>query len=49
MPRGGIGQHMRYPPQFFAWLERKLLMVDDYAYPGTNFKGDLDLPLPLGE
>ena len=23
-------------------------MVEDYAYAGTNFIGDLDLPLPHG-
>ena len=23
-------------------------MVEDYAYAGTNFSGDPDLPLPLG-
>ena len=24
-------------------------MVEDYAYVGMNFTGDLDLPLPPGE
>lgn len=37
---------MHYPPQFFAWIECQLLMVDDYAYAGTYFRGDPDLPLP---
>lgn len=49
MPRGGTGQHMHYPPQFFAWLEHQLLMVDDYAYAGMDFRGVPDLPLPPGE
>ena len=25
-----------------------MLMVEDYAYVGIDFTGDLDLPLPLG-
>ena len=33
---------------FFQWLRDQILMVEDYAYAGTNFSGDLDLPLPLG-
>jgi len=49
MPQGGTGQHMHYPPQFFAWLECQLLVVDDYAYVGMDFMWDLDLPLPPGE
>lgn len=49
MPRGGTSQHMHYPPQFFIWIECQLFMVDEYAYVGTNFRWNRDLPLPPGE
>ena len=31
---------------FFRWLRDQILMVEDYAYAGIDFNGDLDLPLP---
>jgi len=49
MPHGGGGQQMHFPPSFFNWLCQQLIIVDDYAYVGIDFKGDLDVPLPLGE
>ena len=38
----------KYGSAFFHWLEDQLLMVEDYAYRGTNFRGYPDLPLPAG-
>ena len=32
----------------FQWLRYQLLMVEDYAYVGTDFSGDPNLPLPPG-
>lgn len=49
MPRGGGGQKMHFPPQFFGWLCHQLLVVNDYAYASVDFRWDLDLPLPPGE
>jgi len=49
MPRGGAGQHMHYPPQFFAWIEFQLLVVDNHAYARMDFRWDPDLPLPPKE
>jgi len=49
MPRGGGGQQMSWRPEFFGWLCRQLIVVEDWPYAGTDFTGDLDLPLPKGE
>ena len=40
---------MKFRTPFFRWLSDQILMVEDYAYAGTNFRGDPDLPIPLGE
>lgn len=48
MPQFGGGQRMHFPPAFFGWLHQQKIMVDDYAYAGTDFRGDQDLPLPPG-
>ena len=34
---------------FFCWLNDQILMTEDYAYTGTDIKGEPDLPLPPGE
>jgi hypothetical protein len=39
---------VRYNDVFFDWLRSQMLMVDDYAYAGLDFKGDPDLVLPEG-
>ena len=48
-------QEVHFRPQIssngsvlFRWLDDQLLMVEDYAYARTEFRGDLDLPLPIG-
>ena len=40
---------MSWRPEFFIWLRRQLIMVEDWPYAGTNFTGDPDLPLIEGE
>ena len=45
--RAGRGK-VKFGEPFFRWLRDQLLMVEDYAYAGTNFSGDPDLPLPPG-
>ena len=37
---------VKFGDPFFQWLRDHLLIVEDYAYAGTNFRGDPDLPLP---
>ena len=39
---------MNFGDAFFKWLQDQMLMVEDYAYAGTYFTGDPDLPLPPG-
>jgi len=31
---------------FFACWAQQIVAIDDYAYVGMDFRGDLDLPLP---
>ena len=40
---------MSWRPEFFVWLWRQLIVVEDWPYANTDFTGDLDLPLPEGE
>ena len=47
MARTGVGRgKVKLSDPFFRWLRDQILMVEDYAYAGTNFNGDPDLPLP---
>ena len=49
MARTGGGRVKRkYDARFFHWLDDQILMIEDYAYAGTDFRGDPDLPLPPG-
>jgi hypothetical protein len=40
------GPIIRYDDTFFDWLQPQMLMVDNYAYAGLDFRGDPDLVLP---
>lgn len=40
---------MSWHPEFFIWLRRHLIVIQDWPYAGTSFMGDPDLPLPEGE
>jgi hypothetical protein len=42
------GPIIKYNDVFFNWLRPRLLMVDDYAYVGLDFRGDPDLVLLEG-
>ena len=46
--KAGRGK-VKFGDLFFKWLQDQILMVEDYAYTGTDFTGDLSLPLPPGE
>ena len=39
---------VKFGDPFFRWLRDQILMVEDYAYVGTEFHGDPDLPFPPG-
>ena len=40
---------MSWHPEFFIWLRRQFIVIQDWPYAGTSFMGDPDLPLPEGE
>ena len=46
---GGGRVKVKYNVGFFCWLNDQILMIEDYTYAGTDFKGDPNLSLPLGE
>ena len=49
MARTGASRgKVKFSDSFFRWLRDQLLMAEDYAYAGTGFSGDPDLPLPPG-
>ena len=45
--RVGRGK-VKFDDSFFRWLRDQILMVEDYAYVGTDFSRDPDLLLPPG-
>jgi len=48
MARHGGGPVFTYPTAFFQWLEGQIILIDDYAYAGTDFRNDPDMVLPPG-
>ena len=49
MARTGGGRFkVKYDAGFFHWLDDQILIIKDYAYTVTEFRGYLDLPLPPG-
>ena len=50
MPRlGDASPKVSYGDGFFQWLRNLLLMIEDYAYDGVDFRHDPELVLPKGE
>ena len=37
-----------YPADLFPWWRRQIIAIGDYPYAGIDFRGDLDMALPLG-
>ena len=49
MAHTAVGRgRVKFVDPFFGWLRDQILMVEDYAYAGTNFTEDPDLPFPPG-
>ena len=49
MARTGAGRgRVKFGDPLFRWLWDQMLMVEDYAYAGTDFTGDPDLLLLPG-
>ena len=44
---GGGEAKVKYRNPFFHWLDNQILMIEDYSYAGTDFRGDPDIPLPV--
>lgn len=49
MTRLGGGRLSEFGEDFFSWLGWEITVVDDYAYAGVDFRGDVDMILPDGE
>ena len=49
MPIAGGGQKTSWQLEFFGWLRRQLIVVEDWPYAGTDFTGDPNLSLLEGE
>ena len=49
MPRGGGGRPVSWGVYFREWLDRQVVIVEDWPYAGIDFHGDPDMPLPAGE
>jgi hypothetical protein len=37
-----------YNIDFFFWWRRQVIALDDYPYVGIDFRGDPNIPIPLG-
>jgi hypothetical protein len=48
MARHVAGPIIKYNDAYFDRLRPQILMIDDYAYDGLDFQGDLDLVLLEG-
>ena len=40
---------VRFPPDYFHWLENQVFEIQDFPYAGMDYHGDLDMALPPGE
>ena len=45
---GGGRAKVKFKAAFFRLLRDQVLMIEDYAYTGTDVRGDPDLPLLPG-
>jgi len=46
--QGGDRVPTPYNDDLFYWWRKKIIALDDYPYAGIDFRGDPDMPLPLG-
>jgi hypothetical protein len=50
LPRQGGGRTVEsFNDDFFAWLSRQILAIEDYPYAGIDFSRDPSMPVPPGE
>jgi hypothetical protein len=48
-PRLVSESEFHFTSDFFAWLRRKYLWIEDFPYVDVDFRGSMDLILPVGE
>ena len=46
---GAVKGKVKFGARYFRWFNDQILMIEDYTYVGTDFRGDPDLPLPPNE
>jgi hypothetical protein len=50
LPRqGGKRTNESFDDDFFAWLSRQILVIEDYLYVGIDFERDPKILVPLVE
>jgi hypothetical protein len=48
-PRLVAESEFHFIGDFFTWLRRKYLWIEDFPYAKVDFRGSMDLILPVGE
>jgi hypothetical protein len=48
-PRLVAKSELCFTSDFFAWLRRQYLWIEDFPYADVDFRGSMDLILPAGE
>jgi hypothetical protein len=48
-PRLVSESEFHFTGDFFAWLRRQYLWIEDFPYAEVDFRGSMDLILPAGE
>jgi hypothetical protein len=48
-PRLVSESEFRFTSDFFAWLRRQVLWIEDFPYADVDFRRSMDLILPEGE
>lgn len=46
--RGGDGPTVLYTYDLFGWMERQIIMINDFPYVGMDYMSDLEIPLLVG-
>jgi hypothetical protein len=46
--RLGTDSELKFTCDFFAWLRRQMIVIEDSPYVEVDFRGSMDLVLPYG-
>jgi hypothetical protein len=47
--QGGGRTNESFDDDFFAWMSRQILVIEDYPYARIDFSRDPEIPIPPGE